>query len=50
MTYLAVLLIGATLGAWLDRWWERYIADTEDLRSIEQRRRANQAINLRRWE
>lgn len=56
MTYLAVLIIGATLGAWADRWWGNYLADSDDhsirddRRSMERHSRASQAINLRRWE
>lgn len=52
MTYLVVAIIGALIGIALDRWWGRYIADCDDLRTIEQRRRARTACtyNPRRWE
>lgn len=49
MTYLAVLLIGAALGAFCDRWWANYLADSDD-RTIRQHQRARDAITYRRWE
>lgn len=49
MAYFAVLLIGAALGAFCDRWWAGYLADSDD-QSIRQHQRARDAINLRRWE
>ena len=55
MTYLAVALLAAAVGAFADRWWSNYLADSDDQsirdqRSIERHSRASQAINLRRWE
>lgn len=48
--YLAIFLFGAGAGAWADRWWSNYLDDS-DTRTIEQRRREQQAwSNLRRWE
>lgn len=51
MTYIVVAIVGALAGILLDRWWGRYIADCDDLKTIEQRQRERQTFtNLRRWE
>lgn len=48
--YVAIFLIGAGVGAFMQAWWEDYVRHTADLRSVHRHGRARQAINLRRWE
>lgn len=56
MTYIAVALVAAAVGAFLDRWWSNYMDDSDDpslrrdLHSIAKRQRARQAVSYRRWE
>lgn len=52
MGYLATFLVGATVGSFLQLWWQGYIEDTRDERSIARHDRARQSTptNFRRWE
>lgn len=55
MTYIAVALFAAAVGAWIDRWWADYLADTADTRSMKKHDRVrrcqvNRSINPRRWD
>ena len=49
MLYLAVFVLGASVGAWFSRWWDNWLDSADDV-SIRRHSRASQAINPRRWD
>lgn len=47
MWTLLILLVGMTIGAYLNHWWRNYLDDTADTRSVQRFEQARRCGN--RW-